>query len=83
MIRTQIQLTESQMRQLRRAARAQNVSVAEVVRRCVERGIGTELPDDLASRYDRAAGLIGAFRDREGATDISIEHDAYLDDAYR
>ena len=81
MIRTQVQLTEQQRRKLRRAARAQGVSVAEIVRRCIERGIDSEIPD-RKDRYGRAAALLGAFRDRQGATDVSVEHDAYLDQAF-
>lgn len=37
MIRTQVQFTESQMRDLRRMAEKEGVSVAEVVRRSVDR----------------------------------------------
>lgn len=81
MLRTQVQLTEQQLRKLRRAARAQGVSVAEIVRRCIERGIDNEIPD-RKDRYARAAALLGAFRDRQGATDVSVEHDAYLDQAF-
>jgi pyruvate/2-oxoacid:ferredoxin oxidoreductase beta subunit len=80
MVRTQVQLTEDQLRKLRRAARAQGTSVAEVVRRCIERGIDDEIPS-WKERYARAARLIGRFRDRDGAKDVSLKHDAYIDDA--
>jgi len=82
MIRTQIQLTEEQMRNLRRAARAQGVSVAEMVRRLVERGIADELKD-RHTLYESASRLVGGFRDRSEAADVSERHDAYLDEAYR
>lgn len=80
MVRTQIQLTEEQLHKLRRAARAQGVSLAEIVRRCIDRAIEQEIPgrrDD----YARAARLVGAFQDREGARDVSAQHDAYLERA--
>jgi hypothetical protein len=42
-----------------------------------------EIEDDKAQRrtlYQRAAALIGAFEDPEGATDLSSQHDHYLYD---
>lgn len=81
MIRTQIQLTEEQLRKLRRAARAQGLSIAEIVRRCIDRSIDKEVPDRRAC-YARAARLVGAFTDREGVSDVSGEHDAYLERAF-
>jgi len=81
MVRTQIQLTEQQARRLRAQARELGVSLAEVIRRHVERG----LADDVANRahlYDRAARVVGRFTDRRGAPDISIQHDRYLDEAF-
>jgi hypothetical protein len=82
MIRTQIQLTEIQMRRLRQAARAQGVSMAELIRRLVDKGIEDELPDRRAA-YARATARLGAFRDRDDAADVSERHDHYLEDAYR
>ena len=77
MIRTQIQLTEAQVRKLKRAAAEQGVSMAEVIRRCIDRGVSEELPDRAAA-YRRASALIGAFEDRRGACDVSTGHDDYL-----
>ena len=34
--------------------------------------------EDRRALYDRAARVVGAFEDVEGATDLSIEHDRYL-----
>ena len=82
MVRTQIQFTEEQMRRLRRRARSEGVSVAELVRRLVERGIGEEAPGRQAL-YHRAARVVGAFRDREGASDVAERHDEYLDRGLR
>lgn len=81
MIRTQIQLTEVQMRLLRRAAREQGVSLAEIVRRCIERGVADEL-NDRTALYEQAWRIVGAFRDREEARDVSEKHDAYLDEGF-
>lgn len=82
MIRTQIQLTEQQVRRLKDRAHSEGVSMAEVIRRCVDR----TLEQEQVSRnelYRRAATLIGAFHDCESATDVSVNHDKYLDEAYR
>ncbi len=81
MIRTQIQLTEEQAGKAKRLATDRGVSMAEVIRDAIER-----LPDrdDRAERYARALAAIkrGGFRDREGKTDVSVEHDRYLADAF-
>lgn len=82
MVRTQIQLTEEQARRLRRAAVEEGVSMAEVVRRCVDLALEERRPD-RTELYRRAAQLAGAFRDRDGASDLSADHDRYLEDAFR
>ncbi len=81
MVRTQIQLTDQQARRLRMEARDRGLSLAELIRRYVEKGLAEEMPD-RAARYDRAARVVGRFRDRRGARDISSEHDRYLDAAF-
>jgi hypothetical protein len=82
MIRTQVQLTEQQVRQLRAMARRGGVAFAEVVRRCVDAALHEE-GTDLSSLYAEAASLIGAFEDRDGATDLARRHDRHLEEAYR
>jgi hypothetical protein len=82
MVRTQIQLTEQQARRLRAQARARGLSLAEVIRRYVEKGLAEEAPD-RAALYDRAAQLVGKHRDRGGKRDISAEHDRYLAEAFK
>jgi hypothetical protein len=81
MVRTQIQLTEQQARRLRAEARARGVSLAEMIRRLVEKGLAEDVPD-RAALYERAVRIVGRFSDRRGATDISSRHDHYLDEAY-
>jgi len=81
MIRTQIQLTEQQVRRLRAQARQQGVSLAEMIRRCVDKALAEEVPNRIAL-YDRAAGLVGRFSGRPGSRHISTRHDGYLDEAY-
>lgn len=81
MIRTQIQLTEAQARKLRVAARREGVSLAEAIRRLVDRGLA-EQSEERAGLYARAAESVGRYRDRKGARDVGKEHDAYLDEAF-
>lgn len=81
MVRTQIQLTEAQARRLRLAARRQGISLAEAIRRLVDRGLAEE-DAGRGERYARAAEAIGKYRDRRGARDVAKEHDAYLDEAF-
>jgi predicted DNA-binding ribbon-helix-helix protein len=80
MVRTQIQFPEDDWRRLRRMAREQNVSVSELVRRQFQRATETAAASRAAS-YARAASLCGSFQDRGSATDISTEHDRYLEEA--
>ena len=79
MHRTQIQLTDQQIRKLRAIAREKRISLAEAIRRCLD----AQLDDAGPSRtelYKRAARLVGRFQDIEGATDVATEHDRYLQD---
>ncbi len=81
MIRTQIQLSEAQARRLRVAARREGISVAEAIRRLVDRGLSDDKVD-RAQLYERAASAVGRFRDRSGAKDVAKAHDRYLDEAF-
>jgi len=81
MIRTQIQLEERQLRRLKKLARQEGIPLAEMVRRCVDHFLEKKGPA-RSELYDRASRIIGAFRDREGKTDVSTDHDRYLDEAF-
>jgi len=70
------------VRKLRAIARQERISVAEAVRRCVTTALVQVRPDREAL-YARAARLVGKFRDRSQATDLSAEHDRYLERALR
>ncbi len=81
MVRTQIQLTEEQARALKAAAARQGVSMAELIRQAVDR-ILEEQEQERAEKWRRATALVGRYRDKEGATDVSVNHDKYLDEIY-
>jgi 16S rRNA U516 pseudouridylate synthase RsuA-like enzyme len=80
MVRTQIQLTEGQARTLKRLARQQQRSVAELIRQSVELYIAAagELP--LDQQYERALAVAGKYR--SGDADLGRNHDQYLTQAY-
>ncbi len=80
MVRTQIQLTEGQAKTLRRLAKHQQRSVAELIRRSVDLYLATEGQQPLDRQYERALALAGKYRSVE--TDLGRQHDAYLADAY-
>lgn len=80
MVRTQIQLTEEQARRLRKLARHEGVSLAEIIRRCVDHTL-TDQATRRSQLYERAATVIGRYEDRKGADDLAAEHDRYLDEA--
>ncbi len=80
MIRTQMQLTDSQMEALRQLSEREHISIAEIVRRAL---------DDLLSRSNivsreellrRAAEVAGRFA--SGRSDVSAKHDDYLEQAF-
>ena len=77
MVRTQIQLTEEQARALKALAAHRGVSMAEVIRQAVEQIIEQS---ERQERMRRALSVMGRFR--SGYTDISVEHDKYLDEDY-
>ena len=80
MIRTQIQLTEEQARLLREHARANNESIASVIRTAVDHFLMSRKPDRFAL-YRQALETVGKYK--AGIHDISVEHDRYLDEAFK
>ncbi|MFV2064895.1 MAG: ribbon-helix-helix protein, CopG family [Chloroflexota bacterium] len=75
MIRTQISLTEEQMRRLRREARRRHSSLAAVVRDAVDRVV----PDEDQARRERVEELMGAAGvAASGTGSIAREHDEVL-----
>jgi hypothetical protein len=75
MIRTQISLTEEQMRRLRREARRRQVSIAAVVRDAVDQVVPDA--DDLRrSRIDTLLAAAGSTASGTGS--VAREHDDVL-----
>ncbi len=82
MIRTQVQLTERQMSALKTLSHKRQVSVAELIRQGVEHVISGPEPISDEEKMRRAMAIVGKFTDKDGATDVSINHDKYLAEIY-
>lgn len=80
MVRTQIQLTEGQAKTLKRLAKQQQRSVADLIRQSIDLYLAQrgELP--LDERYERALAMAGKYR--SGDADLGRNHDRYLAEAY-
>ena len=78
MIRTQISLTDDQMRRLRAEARRRKVPIAEVVREAVDRMVPAD-PGDRRARHDRLLTAAGRFH--SGAGDLAARHDELAGEA--
>jgi hypothetical protein len=81
MVRTQIQLTEDQVRWLRDAARENKQSIAEVIRRLIEEKKTGGGLSDRAERRQALRALAG--KADSGLTDVATDHDRYLEEGYR
>jgi predicted transcriptional regulator len=77
MIRTQIQLTDDQARQLKRLAAARGVSLARLIREAVDKVLDA---DSSEERWAQAQRGMGQFR--SGHSDISENHDEHLSAAF-
>jgi len=71
-IRTQVSLTENQMRRLRAEARRRGVPIAEVVRDAVDRAVPLD-PGERRARFARLLSAAGRFH--SGTGDIAERHD--------
>ncbi len=79
MNRTQIQLTEDQIRALKKLAAEKGVSVAELVRQGVDLVLQASSGVSRTERLRRAIAASGRFRSERG--DLSIRHDDYFAEA--
>jgi hypothetical protein len=84
MIRTQIQLTETQHRAMKRWAARLGISLAEAIRRCVaDRLSRDEALGGPAERGREARAVIGKYADPAGPSRVAQDHDDHLADAYQ
>ena len=80
MIRTQVQLTEAQAMVLKRVALKEGISMAEVIRRALDKVAETEKTPDRKEIKRRALAAIGCGHSK--IRDLSTRHDDYLAEAY-
>jgi hypothetical protein len=84
MVRTQIQLTEQQHRDLKRWARNRGISLSEAVRRCVAERLAAEATaPDRGLLVKEARAVYGKYSDSEGSSRVAQDHDEHLAEAYR
>ncbi len=80
MVRTQIQLTEEQVKALKKIALSRHLSIAEIIRQAVDTVIRTNAMVDIEERRKRTIDIVG--RSSSGKRDISRKHDTYLVEAF-
>jgi hypothetical protein len=80
MIRSQVQLTNDQMRALKELAHHENAPVAELIRRAVDYWLRSASPISPDERRKRAIAAAQGFH--SGIADISERHDDYLAEIY-
>lgn len=80
MNRTQIQLTEEQHTLLREISKDTKEPISALIRKAVDQFLLTRRPDRFYL-YKRAQTIVGKYE--AGVSDISVNHDHYLEEAYR
>jgi hypothetical protein len=80
MIRTQVQLTDDQARELRELAYRNDVPMAELIRQAIDEMLSKGGHVSGRERRRRLLSIAGKYD--SGLTDVSARHDDYLDAAY-
>jgi hypothetical protein len=80
MIRTQIQLTEAQSQEIKSIAEREKTSMADVIRRAVDDWLARYSDAARRARKKRALEVVGRYD--SGLSDVSVNHDKYLAEAY-
>ena len=83
MVRLQIQLDPSQHRQVKRRSKGLGVSVAEVIRRCVDAQLQADAAHDPDEQARKLMAVAGKSRDAAGGRHVSRRHDEVLAEAFR
>ena len=83
MVRVQVQLEPKQHRQLKRRARELGISLAEVVRRCIDTVLQSRPEDLRQDRVTRALAVVGKYSDPLGPANVGPDHDEVLAEAFR
>jgi hypothetical protein len=78
MVRTQVSLTDEQMRRLRAEARRRRMPIAAIVREAVDRAVPAD-PGERRAQFQRALSAVGRFD--SGSGDVSARHDEIAGDS--
>ena len=81
MIRTQVQLTQSQLKALRQLSATTGRSIADLIREGIEQYMAGKLGANPRERIERAIRVVGRFG--SGTPDGSRDHDRYLAEALK
>ncbi len=80
LVRTQVQLTKEQARDLKAQARSEERSMADLVRESVAEYLARRPMRDRRELIRRARDLAGRYH--SGCPDVAENHDRYLEDAF-
>lgn len=80
MVRTQIQLTEAQVRELKKLAADYQMSMAALIRDSIDEMLKSRHQVSREEQRQRALAVAGKYR--SGKSDISKRHDHYLTGIY-
>jgi Ribbon-helix-helix protein, copG family len=81
MVRTQIQLSETQVAALKQLSALHHTSMAELIRRAVD--LFTSAPETGAFIEQKQRALNAAGKFHSGISDVSTRHDEYLTEAFK
>ena len=81
MIRTQIQLNEDLVKELKKIANLCDISIAELIRQCIRQHLKMIFVTNKEEQWKRASLLLGKFTTPDD--DISERHDDYLKGAFK
>ena len=80
MVRTQVQLTETQTLRLKELAASEGVSIATLIRRSIDRYMMESEHTERALRKARALAVVGRYASPH--SDVSQQHDRHLAELY-
>ncbi|MHB2019495.1 MAG: ribbon-helix-helix protein, CopG family [Candidatus Xenobia bacterium] len=78
--RTQLQLDDRTYHEIRRRAFESGQSMAEVIRSLLQEALRQPPDGEADEQWRRALSVVGGFRDKDAASDVSTRHDDYLKD---
>lgn len=81
LLRTQVQLTERQLRALRQLSAKSGRSIADLIRQGIDQYLASGHEPTREERRERAIRIAGMFA--SGVTDVSTHHDRHLADAFK